>query len=44
MDGQTGAAMRKEPDQFWQGLSRVLWAVAACAIWLVLFAMVATAL
>ena len=44
MDGQTGGAMQMERDQFWQGLSRVLWAVAACAIWLVLFAIVATAL
>ncbi len=36
--------MRKERDEFWHGLSRVLWAVVACAVWLVLFAMVASAL
>ncbi len=44
MGGQTDTAMPKHRDQFWRGLSRVLWAVAVCAIWLVLFAMVASAL
>jgi hypothetical protein len=42
MDGQTVTAMPKKRDGFWRGLSRVLWVVVACAIWLILFAMVAT--